>query len=240
MRLNKYIASTGFCSRREADALIEKGLVTVNGAVAGTGMQIFENDEVTVDGKSVKMALPVMKVFYKPAGVVCSSSEKDRAMTVDRYLHLETRLFPVGRLDKDSEGLLLLTNMGDLSEQIARAGLSHEKEYLVTCKHVLSGAFIDRMRRGVTIRIPANRSTKGVDEVYTTRECTVERIDDYHFRIILCEGKNRQIRRMCETLGNKVTELKRVRIMNILLGDLREGECRDVTPEELERLRELL
>jgi len=239
MRLNKFIAESGICSRREADRLIEAGRVSVNGRPAESGMQVEESDEVIADGKLLKKQEDRMLLFYKPAGIVCSDSEKDHAVTVREYLRETAHLFCVGRLDKDSEGLLLLTNMGDLAEKIARAGDVHEKEYIVTCRRTLSGAFIDRMRRGVTITIPANRSTTGEEEIYTTRPCKVERLDDVTFRIVLTEGKNRQIRRMCEALGNKVATLKRVRIMNIELGDLEKGKTREATNEELNGLKKL-
>ena len=239
-RLNKYIAECGICSRRRADDLILAGRVSVNGKTSFAGTAVEEEDTVLVDGKPVKKEEPVMIAFYKPEGVVCTSSKKDRAVTVNEILGSEARLFPVGRLDKDSEGLLLLTNMGELSEKIARAGDSHEKEYLVTCAHPLSGSFIDRMRRGVKIVIPANRSTTGEEETVVTRPCTVKRLDDHTFDIILTEGKNRQIRRMTAALGNRVTGLKRIRIMNICLGDLRKGESRPVTPEEMKKLEEVL
>lgn len=238
MRLNRFIAESGICSRREADRLIEAGRVTVNGLPARSGMQVEETDEVLADGKLLRRAEERMLVFYKPAGIVCTDSSKDRAVTVKEYLKQQEHLFCIGRLDKESEGLLLLTNMGDLAERIARAGDAHEKEYIVTCRRPLRGAFIDRMRRGVTIRIPANRSTTGCEEVYTTRPCRVDRLDDVTFRIVLTEGKNRQIRRMCEALGNKVENLKRVRIMNITLGDLEKGAVREAGKEELELLKQ--
>lgn len=239
MRLNKFIAESGICSRREADRLIEEGRVLVNGVPASAGQQVAETDRVTADGKLLSKQEEKVLLFNKPVGVVCTLGTKDRAVTVKEYLHLTEHLFPVGRLDKESEGLLLLTNMGDLAEKIARAGENHEKEYIVRCKRPLSGAFIDRMRRGVTITIPENRSTTGEDEVYTTRPCRVDRMDEYTFRIVLTEGKNRQIRRMSETLGNKVTKLRRVRIMNIELGDLAPGKTRECTPEELCELKRL-
>lgn len=239
MRLNKFLAESGICSRREADRLIEEGRIRVNGQPSFAGMQVSEEDTVVFDGKAVRKQEDRMLVFYKPVGVVCTDGTKDRAVTVREYLKLSSHLSPVGRLDKDSEGLLLLTNMGDLSEKIARAGNAHEKEYVVTCKRPLSGAFIDRMRRGVKITIPANRSTTGQEEVYITKECKVTRLSENVFDIVLTEGKNRQIRRMAETLGNKVAGLKRVRIMNIVLGDLEPGQTREVTAEELAELKRL-
>lgn len=240
MRLNKFIASSGMCSRRDADRLISGGLVTINGMVAAAGDQVSENDVVMVSGREVRAALPKMIVFNKPVGVVCSEKSNDRAQTYAEYLKLSEHLFPVGRLDKDSEGLLLLTNMGDLSEKIARAGETHEKEYEVTCKKPLSGMFFDRMRKGVRIKIPAEKSTTGEEEIYTTRPCRVTRTGETSFSIILTEGKNRQIRRMCEALGHKVVKLRRVRIMNITLGDLPTGASREITMEEMKKLEELL
>lgn len=240
MRLNKFIAQSGMCSRRDADRLIEEGLVTVNGMAAAAGDQVSPDDTVLVNGKRVTASSPKMIVFNKPVGVVCSEKSNDRAPTYAEYLKLSEHLFPVGRLDKDSEGLLLLTNMGGLSEKIARAGDLHEKEYEVTCKKPLSGMFFDRMRKGVRIKIPAEKSPGGVEEIYTTRPCRVTRTGETDFNIILTEGKNRQIRRMCEALGQKVVTLRRVRIMNITLGDLPVGASREVTAEELKRLEELL
>ena len=219
--------------------MIAEGRVLVNGRVPEPGCQVQESDEVLANGKRLARQTEKLLLFNKPAGVVCTAGTKDRAVTVNEYLRLKEHLFPVGRLDKDSEGLLLLTNMGDLAEKIARAGSEHEKEYIVTCRCPLSGAFIDRMRRGVKITIPANRSTTGEEETYVTRPCRVDRLDDLTFRIVLTEGKNRQIRRMSEALGNKVTSLKRVRIMNILLGDLETGKTRNATQEELCELKKL-
>ena len=240
VRLNKFIARAGVCSRREADELITQKCVTVNGEAASSGMKVSEGDVIVVKGRILEAKPPVMIAFYKPRGVVCSTSEKDRAVTFDRYLDLKEHLFPVGRLDKDSEGLLLLTNMGDLSERIARAGTSHEKEYIVACTKPVSESFIDRMGKGVTITIPAGRSTTGRREIYKTRPCRVTKIDDFTFDIILTEGKNRQIRRMCEALSNSVSSLKRVRIMNIKLGSLKEGETRIISPGEIDELEDLL
>lgn len=239
-RLNKYIASTGICSRRDADRMIEEGLVTVNGVTAAAGDRVTDGDTVMVNGRKAEAALPRLIVFNKPAGIVSSEKSNDRAQTYAEYLGLTEHLFPVGRLDKDSEGLLLLTNMGDLSEKIAHAGENHEKEYEVICRKPLSGMFFDRMRKGVRIKIPAEKTRTGIEEVYTTRPCQVIRTGECSFNIILTEGKNRQIRRMCEALGQKVVSLRRVRIMNITLGELPAGAVRDVTGEERRELEELL
>jgi len=239
MRLNHFIAESGAASRRQADALIAGGHVTVNGKQPQPGMQVEPTDEVLLDGKPLKKAEEIMIAFHKPAGVVCSRGDNDRAVTVEDYLKLKEHLFPVGRLDKDSEGLLLLTNMGELAQQISRAGDEHEKEYIVTVKRPLSGAFIDRMRRGVKITIPANRSTTGCDEELITRPCTVIRRDEKSFTIILTEGKNRQIRRMTAALGNRVETLKRVRIMNIELGDLPVGKTRIVAKQQIDELKKI-
>ena len=253
MRLNKYLSECGVCSRREADRLIEEGKVYVNGVQAEVGMQAGPGDKVTVLGKPIEKAREIMVAFYKPRGIVSSSKHNDGAKTAVECVDVGTRVYPVGRLDKDSEGLLLLTNMGDLAEKIAKAGDTHEKEYVVTVKHTISGSFIDRMRRGVTIELPVEnarcrdygrnrpdgRTHTGSTQdrtaaqepetyMYTTKPCRVERIDDKNFRIILTEGKNRQIRRMCEVLGQKVVNLKRVRVMNIELGDLKPGQWRIV------------
>lgn len=240
VRLNKYIAECGIASRREADSLIASGRVLVNGEVPEAGCKVSEEDLVTLDGKTIEKALPRMIAFYKPRGIVCTDSDKDRAKTVSEYLHLTEHLFPVGRLDKDSEGLLLLTNMGDLAERIARAGDAHEKEYEVTCKRPVTEELIRKMGQGVVIVIPENRSTRGVREEYTTRPCRVWKTGERSFGIVLTEGKNRQIRRMTAALGNEVTVLKRVRIMNVRLQNLKIGETRELTPEEIEKIEEVL
>lgn len=226
IRLNKYLSELGVCSRREADRLIEAGKVLVDGETAQMGTKVTENQEILVDGKEVKKAdKKVLLAYNKPKGVVCSTKEKDNIV---EYLNYPIRIYPIGRLDKNSTGLILLTNRGELSDQITRGSNHHEKEYIVRVNKRLTDDFIRKMGEGVPI----------LDTV--TRKCKVEKIDDYKFRIILTQGLNRQIRRMCEYFDYRVTALKRVRVLNIRLGNLRVGEYREVTrEEERELLRRL-
>lgn len=229
IRINKFLSEAGFCSRREADSLIQAGRVTVDGHRAEPGEKITEHAQVLVDGKPVqKVEEKVLLLFYKPRGVVCSTKQQRQEMTVTEYLDYPVRIYPVGRLDKESEGLLLLTNQGDLVNKIMRAGNYHEKEYLVTVDRPVDDSFVKKMSSGVPI----------LDTV--TRPCFVEKTGKKSFRIILTQGLNRQIRRMSEALGYKVTELVRVRIMNIELGNLKRGEYRSLTDEELNELYEEL
>lgn len=235
MRLNKYLSAQGICSRREADRLIEAGKVTVDGRPAGMGEKVTGKETIFCDGKPVGTAdsrkvKPVLLAVNKPRGVVCTTSDKDRAMNVVDLIHYPVRVYPVGRLDKDSEGLLLMTNQGDLANEIMHAGNLHEKEYLVTVDQPFNAAFVKRMQEGVELK------ELGV----TTRPCKVEATGKKSFRIILTQGLNRQIRRMCQELGYRVVTLKRVRIMNIHLGRLNTGDFRNVTPQELEELQRLL
>lgn len=226
--MNKYISSTGVCSRREADKLIEQGRVKVNGAVATLGTQVFDGDEVTVDGKPVKAKdVPVYIAFNKPVGITCTTDLKDRDNIVD-FINHPKRIFPIGRLDKPSEGLIFLTNDGDIVNKILRAGNNHEKEYIVSVDKNIDDEFVRRMSNGIPI----------LDTV--TRKCLVEKIGTNRFRIVLTQGLNRQIRRMCEHLGYNVTKLKRVRIMNITLGTLRPGEWRDLTEAEMASINKLV
>lgn len=232
IRLNKYLSEQGICSRREADRLIEAGKVTVDGRKAQTGEKVTGQEAILCDGKAVgkaaggKKAKPVLLVVNKPRGVVCTTSGKDRALNVVDLIQYPTRVYPVGRLDKDSEGLLLMTNQGELANEIMHAGNLHEKEYLVTLDQPFNAAFLKKMQEGVEIK------ELGV----TTRPCIVEATGPKSFRIILTQGLNRQIRRMCGELGYRVLTLKRVRIMNILLGRLNTGDFRRATPKELEEL----
>lgn len=234
VRLNKYLSEMGVCSRREADRLIESGKVSVDGKTAVTGMKIEEGQTVVCDGKPVggqagkQKDKPVMLAVNKPRGIVCTTSDKDRAENIVEFLNYPVRIYPIGRLDKDSEGLLLLTNQGDLVNRIMRAGNGHEKEYLVKVNKPVTKEFIKVMGDGVPI----------LDTV--TRPCFVEAVGKDRFRIILTQGLNRQIRRMCEYLGYRVLELKRTRIMNIQLGNLRTGDYRKVTPAEYETLLEII
>lgn len=235
-RLNKYLSEQGICSRREADRLIEAGKVTIDGRTAAMGEKVTGTEVIVCDGKpvgkaaGVKKAKPVLLAVNKPRGVVCTTSDKDRAPNVIDLVHYPSRVYPVGRLDKDSEGLLLLTNQGELANQIMHAGNFHEKEYEVTVDQPFNAAFIKKMREGVELK------ELGV----TTRPCQVEATGKKSFRIILTQGLNRQIRRMCGELGYRVVTLKRVRIMNIQLGRLNTGDYRRVTPQELEELERQL
>lgn len=236
IRLNKYLSEQGVCSRREADRLIEAGKVTIDGRTASMGEKVTGEEVIVCDGKAVgkaagvKKAKPVLLVVNKPRGVVCTTSDKDRAPNVLDLIHYPTRVYLVGRLDKDSEGLLLMTNQGELANQIIHAGNLHEKEYLVTVDQPFNAAFVKRMREGVELK------ELGV----TTRPCQVEMVGPKSFRIILTQGLNRQIRRMCGELGYRVVSLKRIRIMNIQLGRLNTGDFRKATPKELEELERQL
>ena len=233
IRLNKYMSEAGICSRREADRLIEKGQVLVDGVPALRGMKVRPGQRVQVGdrvigGKDGKVVLAV----YKPVGIICTEDRRTKNNIV-RFLDYPVRVTYAGRLDKDSEGLLLMTNDGDLINQIMRGRNLHEKEYKVTVDREITEDFIKKMSAGVHIV----DEEKGLDAV--TRPCTVRREGKYTFRIILTQGLNRQIRRMCQACGCRVRTLKRVRIMNIVLGDLKPGEYRKVEGEELEMLRSL-
>ncbi|SCY42405.1 S4 domain-containing protein [Flavobacterium caeni] len=227
-RLNKYIGETGFCSRREADEYIEQGRVTVNGAPAIMGMKVSNDDEVRIDGKIVreKNEKPVYLAFNKPPGIECTTNLEVKDNIVD-FINYPKRIFPIGRLDKASEGLIFMTNDGDIVNKILRARNNHEKEYTVTVDKPITSRFIDRMGNGVPI----------LDTV--TRKCHVEQISKYTFKIILTQGLNRQIRRMCEYLGYEVTRLIRIRIINISL-DLPQGRWRDLTDAEIVELNQLI
>ena len=224
IRLNKYLSEAGVCSRREADRLIESGRVTVDGKRAQTGMKIIPGQVVKVGKKMVsKQDEMVVLAVNKPAGIVCTEERRERNSIV-RFLDYPIRVTYVGRLDKDSKGLLLMTNNGDIINKMMRAGNRHEKEYKVTVDKAITGEFLEKMSSGVPI----------LDTV--TRPCKVKQIGKYTFSIILTQGLNRQIRRMCEALGYQVKELIRVRIMNISLGRLKEGEYRKLTDAELNEL----
>ncbi len=223
-RLNKYISEAGVASRRAADRMIEEGRVTINGRVAVVGDRVSEGDRVCVDGREVSAkGGDVIIALNKPRGITCTSSPDDPDNVID-FIGYPERIYSIGRLDKDSEGLLLLTNNGELANAIMRSRGEHEKEYLVTVDHDITDAFVRRMSSGVEI---LGRVTK---------RCEVERISDREFRIVLRQGLNRQIRRMCGTLGYTVVTLRRVRIMNVRLGDLPVGKYRDLTDEERDEL----
>ena len=227
-RLNKFIGETGFCSRREADKIIEEGRVTINGVIPELGTKVSPNDEVRIDGKLIreKREKPVYLAFNKPVGIECTTNLEVRNNIVD-YINYPTRIFPIGRLDKASEGLIFMTNDGDIVNKILRARNNHEKEYTVTVNKLITDRFIEKMSNGVPI----------LDTV--TRKCKVEKISSTTFKIILTQGLNRQIRRMCEYLGYEVTALKRIRIINISL-DVPVGRYRDLTDAEIKELNELI
>jgi 23S rRNA pseudouridine2604 synthase len=225
IRINKAISDSGYCSRRQADTLIEAGHVTINGEPATLGDRVMPGDEIRVNGKPIlENENLVYIVLNKPVGITCTTDRRIPGNVVDFIDHKE-RIFHVGRLDKPSEGLLLMTNDGDIVNKILRAGNQHEKEYIVKVDRPITADFLKRMRSGVPI----------LDTV--TKKCEVEQLSRYVFRIVLVQGLNRQIRRMCEYLGYEVDELKRIRIMNIKLGDLKTGEWRDLTNEELDGLK---
>ncbi len=224
IRLNKALSEQGFCSRRQADKLIEQGRVTINGQVATLGDRVMPADTVLVDGESSqKKSADVFIAFNKPVGITCTT-DKSIAGNIISFINHPERVFHVGRLDKPSEGLIFLTNNGDIVNKILRAGNSHEKEYIVTVDRLITPDFIKRMAGGLPI---LNTVTK---------KCHVEQISRYVFKIILVQGLNRQIRRMCEYLGYNVTSLKRVRIMNITLDGIQTGTWRDLTPKELQEI----
>ena len=231
IRLNKYLSDAGVCSRRAADKAIEEGRVLVNGKPAEMGMRIGPEDEVLFDGKPVSNAdkKPVLIAYNKPVGIVCTAEKREKNNIID-HINYPERIYPIGRLDKDSNGLILLTNQGDLVNKIMRAVNAHEKEYIVTVDKDIDSDFINKMSAGVYL-----------DELeVTTRKCQVEKLSKRTFKIVLTQGLNRQIRRMCQMLGYRVRSLKRVRIMNIELNDLQEDTYRDVTEAELKVLYKML
>ena len=228
-RINKYLSEVGFCSRREADKLLEQGRITINGKKPELGTKVSDDDEICVDGKNIKKTEEkhVYIAFNKPIGIVCTTDTKREKNNIVDYINHPKRIFPIGRLDKPSEGLILLTSDGDIVNKILRARNNHEKEYIVRVDKPITPKFLEKMRNGVPI----------LDTV--TKKCEVEQIDTLQFRIVLTQGLNRQIRRMCEYLGYEVKKLKRIRIMNIKL-DLPIGKWRDLTDAEMKELAQLL
>lgn len=227
-RINKYLSEAGVCSRREADRALRSGEIHIGGRVAVLGDRVGEHDIVYYKGKPVyREEERILIAFHKPRGVVCTTSKKEGVNIVD-YIGYPKRIYPVGRLDKDSTGLILLTNDGDIVNKMMRSVNCHEKEYVVTVNRTITDAFVMQMSKGVPI----------LDTV--TRTCKVWQTGTCEFHIVLTQGLNRQIRRMCEALGYRVQTLKRVRIMNILLGNLKEGAYRDVTDKEWEELQRLI
>lgn len=226
VRINKYLSEAGVCSRREADRQIEAGRVTINGKMAVMGDRVFPGDVVMYGKKVVsKEDEPILLVVNKPEGIVCTAEKREKDNIVD-YIKYPKRIYPIGRLDKSSHGLLLMTNQGDLVNKIMRSRNYHEKEYIVKVNRDVTEKFLKGMADGVYLK----------DLEATTRPCQVEKVGKRTFRIILTQGMNRQIRRMCETFGYRVMDLKRVRIMNIKLGNLKIGEYRKVTQEEWQEL----
>ena len=229
VRINKFLSEAGFCSRREADKLIEKGKVTINGKVPEMGTKITLDDEVRVNGKliSAPKEKPVYLAFNKPIGIVCTTDTRVEKDNIIDFINYPTRIFPIGRLDKPSEGLIFLTNDGDIVNKILRARNNHEKEYLVRVDKPITKEFIQKMGNGIPI----------LDTV--TRKCFVEQTGKFEFRIILTQGLNRQIRRMCEYLEYRVRKLKRIRIMNVNL-DIPVGKWRHLTKQELKEINRLV
>jgi 23S rRNA pseudouridine2604 synthase len=226
--INKYISDTGFCSRREADDYIAQARVTINDEIAFAGNRVNENDVVEIDGEPIKKKIKTVYIaFHKPDGITCTTDQKDKTNIVD-CIQFKQRIFPIGRLDKDSEGLIFLTNDGNIVNKILRAGNNHEKEYLVTVDKPLTPDFIQNMSNGV--RIVGGK----------TKPCKVVQENKYLFRITLTQGMNRQIRRMCDALDYKVKKLLRIRIMNVHLGKLPLGHWRFLTPEEVLLINKLV
>ncbi|MCO6500271.1 MAG: 23S rRNA pseudouridine(2604) synthase RluF [Vicingus serpentipes] len=227
-RLNKAIAETGYCSRREADKLIENGQVRVNGVIAELGTKVSPQDTININGKIItKEVANVYLAFNKPVGITCTT-ELDVKDNIIDYINYPERIFPIGRLDKPSEGLIFLTNDGDIVNKILRANNNHEKEYIVSVNKKITPLFIQKMGEGVPI----------LDTI--TKKCKIKQLNDTTFNIILTEGLNRQIRRMCDYLGYEVKTLKRIRIMNIQLGEIPVGEYRPFTPQELAQINLLI
>ena len=228
-RINKYLSEAGFCSRREADKLIEKGRVTINGKIPEMGTKVAPGDIVRVDGKEIynEQEKQIYIAFNKPVGIVCTTDTGVEKDNIIDFINYPSRIFPIGRLDKASEGLIFLTNDGDIVNKILRARNNHEKEYIVTVDRPITPGFIERMSSGIPI----------LDTI--TKNCEVERLGNFDFRIVLTQGLNRQIRRMCEYLNYEVTNLKRIRIMNVLL-DVPVGEWRDLTSIELAEIHSMV
>lgn len=242
IRLNKYLSEMGICSRREADRLIQAGKVSVDGRLALMGMKILESQTVVCDGKKVRdlrrhlgsgsdsRPKPVLLAVNKPRGVVCTTSDKDRAVNIVEIINYPERVYPAGRLDKDSEGLIFLTNQGDLVNRMMRGSNHYEKEYVVQVNQAVTDEFASRMEQGVWLE----------ELEVATKPCQVAVTGRQEFHITLTQGLNRQIRRMCESLGYRVQNLQRIRIMNVQLGNLRAGGFRKVTAQEYQALTEML
>lgn len=228
VRLNKFLSEKGICSRREADRLVDEGKVMVNGVCAVMGQKVSSADEIVVDGKKVstKQVKPVLIAVNKPAGIVCTTARFEGEKNIVDMVKYPTRIYPIGRLDKESEGLILMTNLGDLANEISKASNSHEKEYVVTVNNQVTESFLDKMRRGMHL-----------EELNAdTMPCVCTKTGNRVFHIILKQGLNRQIRRMCAACGYRVETLKRIRIMNIHLGNIPQGNFRNVTDAEFDKL----
>lgn len=228
VRLNKFLSEKGICSRREADRLVDEGKVMVNGVCAVMGQKVSSADEIVVDGKKVstKQVKPVLIAVNKPAGIVCTTARFEGEKNIVDMVKYPTRIYPIGRLDKESEGLILMTNLGDLANEISKASNSHEKEYDVTVNNQVTESFLDKMRRGMHL-----------EELNAdTMPCVCTKTGNREFHIILKQGLNRQIRRMCAACGYRVETLKRIRIMNIHLGNIPQGNFRNVTDAEFDKL----
>lgn len=228
VRLNKFLSEKGICSRREADRLVDEGKVMVNGVCAVMGQKVSSADEIVVDGKKVstKQVKPVLIAVNKPAGIVCTTARFECEKNIVDMVKYPTRIYPIGRLDKESEGLILMTNLGELANEISKASNSHEKEYVVTVNNQVTESFLDKMRRGMHL-----------EELNAdTMPCVCTKTGNREFHIILKQGLNRQIRRMCAACGYRVETLKRIRIMNIHLGNIPQGNFRNVTDAEFDKL----
>lgn len=228
VNLNKYISSTGICSRREAEKWITEGAVTINDKPTQLGNRVFEGDVVKINGKPLNAKPKTLYIaFNKPVGIVCTTDLKERKNIVDFINHTQ-RLFPIGRLDKPSQGLIFLTNDGDIVNKILRAGNNHEKEYIVSVRQPITSEFIQKMGVGLPILGTI------------TKKCEVTKLSDYSFKIVLTQGLNRQIRRMCDYLNYEVTSLKRTRIMNVNLDGLKVGEWRELTEKEMLQINKMI
>lgn len=231
-RINKYLSSHGVCSRREADRMIVEGRVLVDGKTAVMGEMVDDSNTICIDGRQISSASPeqIIIAFNKPVGIVCTTKDRHNKNNIVDYIRYPERIYPVGRLDKESDGLILLTNDGDMMDRILRSVNGHEKEYIVSVNRPIDDTFIKRMSEGIYLE----------ELERTTKKCVVRKVSDRTFRIILTQGLNRQIRRMCDALGYKVTKLTRIRIMNIELGELAVGQYRELTESEVTVLKEQL
>lgn len=226
--INKYISDTGFCSRRQADTYIEQYRVEINGSIALKGNRVADGDVVTIDGEKIKTNKKVVYIaLYKPRGITTTTDTTDKHNVIS-YINYKSRIFPVGRLDRPSEGLLLLTNDGDMVNKILRAGNNHEKEYVVTVEQEINQEFLQKMRNGIKI------------DGTVTKKCKVEQVSKNKFKIILVQGLYRQIRKMCEACNYHVTQLVRTRIMHLTIKNLAVGKWRYLTPDEIKKMEELV